>query len=435
MKSSHAESVEQSCLAVILGGGRGTRLSPLTSERCKPAVPLGGRYRLIDIPVSNCINSGLREIFVVTQFNSVSLHRHLNETYKMDVFSRGYVEILAAQQTPVDMGWFEGTADAVRKCERHLDRSHIERILILSGDQLYRMDYRDMIRRHVRSGAEASVAALPVPRAKATGLGILQVDAAGRIVSFAEKPEDEATLDALTCDPAMFHEHGVEPKDRTHLASMGIYLFEKEALFRLLGQSHMIDFGREVFPFAISESRVHAYLFDGYWRDIGTIRAFYEANLALTDWEPPFNLYEPGGQIFTHARFLPPAKLNRARIECSIVAEGSIVDEAVIDHSIVGLRSVVRRGVTIRDTIIMGADYYDWDGGRFSGVPGDAPPLGIGEGTRVRGAIVDKNARIGPNCVIENAKGVEEAEGENYVIREGIVVIPRSAVLPEGTVI
>ena len=435
MPASQAEVLSQSCLVVILGGGRGTRLSPLTHERCKPAVPLGGRYRLIDIPVSNCINSGLREVFIVTQFNSVSLHRHLNETYKMDVFSGGYVEILAAQQTPVDMGWFEGTADAVRKCERHLDRSHIKRILILSGDQLYRMDYRDMIRGHVASGAEATVAALPVARARATGLGILQVNSAGRIVSFAEKPEDDATLDAMACAPAMFREHGVEPGDRTHLASMGIYLFEKEALFRLLAQKHMIDFGREVFPYAISESRVHAHLFDGYWRDIGTIRSFYEANLALTDWAPPFNLYEPGGQIFTHARFLPPAKVNRARIECSIVAEGSIVDDAFIEHSIIGLRSVVRRGVRLKDTILMGADYYEWDQGQFAGTPTAAPPLGIGEGTRIQGAIVDKNARIGRNCVIENSRGVEEAEGENYVIREGIVVVPRSAIVPDGTVI
>ena len=422
-------------LAVILGGGRGRRLSPLTRERCKPAVPIGGRYRLIDIPVSNCINSGLTHIFVLTQFNSVSLHRHLNETYKMDVFNRGFVEILAAQQTEVDMSWFEGTADAVRKCRRHLDTADVDRILILSGDQLYRMDFRDMISAHRQAGAEATVAAVPVPESRASGLGLLRIDDTGRILQFAEKPRDPAVIASVACEPALLEAGGIRPGNRTHLASMGIYLFEKSVLFELLDQEHMVDFGGEVFPHAIAKRNVHAHLFDGYWRDIGTIRSFYDANLAMADWRPEFNLYEPGAQIFTHPRFLPPAKVNSATIERSIIAEGSIVDDARIDHSIIGLRTVVRGGVAIRDSIIMGADHYDWDSPQRREVPAGAPLLGVGPNTRIRGAIVDKNARIGPGCVIENVRNVKNEEGDNYVISEGIVVIPRGAVLPPGTII
>lgn len=420
-------------LAVVLGGGRGARLYPLTQNRCKPAVPLGGRYRLIDIPVSNCINSGLRRIFVLTQFNSASLHRHINTTYQLDVFAGGYVEILAAQQTEVDMSWFEGTADAVRKCRRHLDQEDVERILILSGDQLYRMDFRRLLESHAESGAEATVAALPVAQEKTAGLGTLQVDESCRIVRFAEKPKEPELQASLASPAQVFQANGIEPKGRTHLASMGIYLFEKGVLFDLLDHDEFDDFGHQVFPHAIAERRVHAHLFDGYWEDIGTIRSFYEANLALTDWRPAFNLYEPGGQIFTHPRFLPPAKLNAAQVGGSIVAEGSIVDEARIERSIVGLRTVLRRGVTLSDSVVMGADYYEWDRPRKRCA--DLPPMGVGEGTRIRGAIVDKNASIGPDCAIENARNVRDEDGPCYSIRDGIVVIPRNAVVPAGTVI
>ena len=422
-------------LAVILGGGRGTRLYPLTQERCKPAVPLGGRYRLIDIPVSNCINSGMRRIFVVTQFNSTSLHRHINETYKMDVFGGGYVEILAAQQTEVDMSWFEGTADAVRKCQRHLDLDDVDRILILSGDQLYRMDFRRLIRTHVDSGAEATVAALPVPANEVSRLGILQVDSTGRIVRFVEKPKDPDIQKSLVCPHDVFDRYNIKPSGRSHLASMGIYLFEKQTLFDLLGRKEMVDFGRQVFPQAISERRVSAHLFDGYWQDIGTIGSFFEANLALTDWMPPFNLYEPDGMVFTHPRFLPPAKINDAVIRQSIVAEGSIVDQARIERAIIGLRGVVRKGVEIRNSIFLGADYYDNSPRHSRDLPPGAPPLGIGEGTRIENAIVDKNARVGARCVITNAAKVREADGPNYCIRDGIIVIPRKAIVPAGTVI
>ena len=422
-------------LGVILGGGRGTRLYPLTKDRAKPAMPIGGRYRLVDIPLSNCINSGLRRIYVLTQFNSVSLHRHIHETYKLDAFSGGYVEILAAQQTGVDLNWFEGTADAVRQNRRHLDISDAEQILILSGDQLYRMDFRDLVASHVSAGAEVTVAALPVARQDASGLGILQVDASRRIVNFVEKPQEPAQLDALRCDPEVLQAHGIEPRGREHLASMGIYLFEKGVLFDLLAHEQFIDFGREVFPHAIGERRVHAHLFDGYWQDIGTMRSFYETNLSLTDLVPPFDLYDSRAQIFTRPRFLPPTKIQKATIENSILAEGAIVDSAEIRHAIIGLRTVVREGAVIRDSILMGADYYEDDPSHRRDISPGMPPLGIGRGTRIRNAIIDKNARIGESCVIENARGVTEAETESYTIRDGIVVVPRKAVLPPGTVI
>lgn len=433
MTALRANGNAKRILAVILGGGRGTRLFPLTQVRCKPAVPLGGRYRLIDIPVSNCINSNLRQVFILTQFNSASLHSHVNSTYQMDVFTGGFVEILAAQQTEVDMSWFEGTADAVRKCRRHLDQEDIERILILSGDQLYRMDFGELVQTHFDSGADATVAAMPVKKEETPSLGTLRVDHTGRIVRFAEKPQDPELQDSLASDPRIFDTHGIAPRGRSHLASMGIYLFEKEVLFDLLDHEEFIDFGHEVFPFAIDKHRVQAHLFDGYWADIGTIGSFYEANLALTDWDPPFNLYEPNAQIFTHARFLPPAKVNAAKITQSIVAEGSIIDDAEIGHSIVGLRTTVRRGVRLQDSIVMGADYYEWERPRRAAR--GMPPLGIGEGTQIRGAIVDKGVRIGPNCVIENARGVEREDGEHYLIRDGVVVIPKKAVIPAGTVI
>ena len=433
MTALRANSKAKRILAVILGGGRGTRLFPLTQVRCKPAVPLGGRYRLIDIPVSNCINSNLRQVFIMTQFNSASLHSHVNSTYQMDVFSGGFVEILAAQQTEVDMSWFEGTADAVRKCRRHLDQEDIEQILILSGDQLYRMDFGELAQTHFEAGADATVAAMPVTIEETPRLGTLQVDGAGRIVRFAEKPQEPELQQSMASDPRVFDAHGIAPRGHTHLASMGIYLFQKEVLFDLLDHERFIDFGHEVFPFAIENHHVQAHLFDGYWADIGTIRSFYEANLELTDWDPAFNLYEPDGQIFTHARFLPPAKVNAARITRSIVAEGSIIDDAEIDHSIVGLRTMVRRGVRLQDSIVMGGDYYEWE--RPKPAERGLPPLGIGEGTRIRGAIVDKGVRIGPNCVIENSRGVETEDGECYVIRDGVVVIPKKAVIPAGTVI
>jgi glucose-1-phosphate adenylyltransferase len=422
-------------ISLVLGGGRGSRLFPLTKYRAKPAVPLAAKYRLIDIPLSNCINSGLNRIYVLTQFLSVSLHRHIRSTYNFDPFDQGFVEVLAAQQTMTegDKDWYQGTADAVRKNVRYLQQPGIDYVLILSGDQLYRMDFAEMIRTHEENHADVTIAALPVSPADASSLGIMNIDQTGRVVGFVEKPKTEAELKEVRMDPVWLEARGVHSPGRDCLASMGIYLFKRDLLVDLMNNTEHEDFGKEVFPQAIHEHRVQVHLFDGYWEDIGTIKAFYEANLSLVNPDPPFEMTSPEAPVYTRARYLPPSRMDGATIRGSLIADGCQIGKgAVIENSIIGLRCKIGAGVTIRDSIVMGADYYE---GRLQ-LDNDAtqgiPPIGIGPGTLIEGAIVDKNCHIGRNVRIVNERGCETADDHEQVpVRDGIPIVVKGATLPD----
>ncbi|MEE3259979.1 MAG: glucose-1-phosphate adenylyltransferase [Candidatus Latescibacterota bacterium] len=417
-------------VGLILGGGQGSRLFPLTQLRSKPAVPIGGKYRLIDIPISNCIHSGINRIFVLTQFNSASLHRHINTTYRFDSFSDGFVEIMAAEQTQDSADWYQGTADAVRQQLRHLLSRKVEQVLILSGDHLYRMDYHAFIEEHRERGADVSIAVKPVSRQEAPALGILQADEQGQIVDFQEKPQAAVDLDRLR----LLEPPGGNP-DGLYLASMGIYIFEPQVLVSLLMSSDQDDFGRHIIPDAIHKVGVFAHTFEGYWEDIGTIRSFYEANLALTDPQPPFDFYRADAPVYTHPRFLAGARLEHCQIERGIVCEGSYIRYAQIERSVIGIRSIIGEGCQIANAIIMGADFDESPGALERNAARGIPNIGIGAHTTIDGAIIDKNARIGERVSITNREGVSEAEGNNYYIRNGIVVVAKDAVLPAGTVI
>jgi glucose-1-phosphate adenylyltransferase len=418
-------------VAVIMGGGAGTRLFPLTKDRSKPAVPLGGKYRLVDIPISNCINSDCRRIFVLTQFNSSSLHRHIQDAYRFDVFAPGFVEILAAQQTPDRTDWYQGTADAVRQNLKHLNDYPHKLVLILSGDQLYRMDFRAVLEQHLATGADATVATIPVERDAASALGIMQVANDRRITRFVEKPREPAVLDSLAVDWSTLGSSltGVSPD--ALLASMGIYVFNREVLAEALAGPEA-DFGKHIIPSLIGAKRVFAYLYQGYWEDVGTIRSFYEANLDLCEPLPKFNFYDATAPIFTHARYLPGTKIIKSMIERSLIADGCVINDAVIEHSLIGARSRVQSGAVIRDSLIMGQDYYDTPD---RDQPPGAPPMGIGYGTTIERAIVDKNARIGDGVRISPDGKVGEVDGPNFHVRDGIVIIPKNAIVPSGTVI
>ena len=413
-----------------MGGGAGTRLFPLTKDRAKPAVPLGGKYRLVDIPISNCINSDLRRIFVLTQFNSSSLHRHIQESYRFDQFSPGFVEILAAQQTPESVAWYQGTADAVRQNLIHLANYPYRLALILSGDQLYRMNFRALIARHVATDAEVTIATLPVRPETARAFGIMQVASDGRIIRFVEKPSEPDVLASLRVEWAALGdtEQPVEPD--CLLASMGIYLFEREVLRDALDGAEA-DFGKHVIPQLIASRRVFAYLHQGYWEDIGTIRAFYEANLDLCEPLPRFNFYDATAPVFSHARYLPPTKVIKSRVERSVIADGCIINDASIEHSLIGVRSRIEAGATIRDSLLMGNDYYETPDRARHG----APAMGIGHGTIIERTIVDKNARIGDDVRISPEGKAEFLDGPDFYIRDGIVIIPKNAVIMSGTVI
>ena len=415
-------------IGVILGGGQGTRLFPLTQLRSKPAVPIGGKYRLIDIPISNCLHSGVNRIFALTQFNSASLHRHISTTYRFDSFSDGFVEILAAEQTQDSVAWYQGTADAVRQQLRHLLSRRADQVLILSGDHLYRMDYRAFVEEHRARGADVSIAVKPVTRQAAPSLGIVQVDAQGRIVDFREKPQDAAELEGLRLP-------GAADSEACYLASMGIYVFEPQVLVSLLMSSDQDDFGKHIIPGAIHKVGVFAHTFEGYWEDIGTIRSFYEANLALTDRPPPFDFYRADAPIYTHARFLAGTRLENCHIERGIICEGSYIQSARIEHSVIGIRSVIGANCQIAHTIVMGADSEESPADRARNAAQGLPNVGIGANTAITGAIIDKNARIGEGvCIASKDRGVEAGE-DNYYIRDGIVVVPKDAVIPAGTVI
>ncbi len=419
-------------VCIVLGGGKGTRLLPLTGERSKPAVPLAGKYRLIDIPISNCINSGVRRIYLLTQFNSVSLHRHIRQTYTFDSFNGGFVEILAAQQTNEGADWYQGTADAVRKQLRHLKQPGIDYVLILSGDQLYRMDFRQMLETHTMNGADVTIAGLPVNQEQTAGFGIMRVSHSGRVEGFLEKPQTTGDLNMVRTDPKWIDAQGIPSHGREYIASMGIYLFNRDTLVDLLEKTDYEDFGKEVFPMAIRARKVQLHLFDGYWEDIGTILAFYEASLAMAGPNPPFDLDRKDAPIYTRPRFLPPTRIEGATILRSMIADGcSIGAAAVIKNSSIGLRSNIGANAQIKDSVLMGADYFRHDI-RANHIEGQ-PELGIGAGTIIEKAIVDKNCSIGANCVIKLPPGFpENGERGPLVVRDGIIVVPRRTVLPDG---
>ena len=418
-------------VAVVLGGGQGSRLMPLTKYRSKPAVPLAGKYRLIDIPLSNCINSGLKRIYVLTQFLSVSLHRHIRGTYRFDNFSGGFVEILAAQQTMAEgTDWYQGTADAVRKNLRYLTQAGTEYVVILSGDQLYRMDFKKMLKTHQESGADVTIATKPVHDHEASDLGIMQVDGTGRVTGFSEKPETDSELEKVRMDPAWIEAHGIASEGRSCLASMGIYLFNRKMLIEALENKGDHDFGKQVFPSLIDDHRLQVHLFDGYWEDIGTIGSFFEANLQLAQSSAPFEFATSTSQVYSRPRFLPPTRVDGATIERSLIADGCIIEPGSrIENSVIGLRCRIGRDVTIRNSIVMGADYYESP----ESSPSHSTPLGIGAGSRIQGAIVDKNARIGSGAqVVNHDQTVEGDIGEICAIRDGILVVEKNACLPEG---
>lgn len=418
-------------IALILGGGRGTRLFPLTKIRAKPAVPLAAKYRLIDIPISNCINSGLNRAYVLTQFLSESLHRHLRQTYTFDHFSGGFVELLAAQQT-VNSGtdWYQGTADAVRKNLVHLRESWIKHVLILSGDQLYRMDFRDMMKTHIESGAAATIAGIPVTRKDASALGIMQVDDTGRVTGFVEKPQTEEEIAKVRMEPSWIDARGIESQGRDLLASMGLYIFDKDLMVDMLENSLHSDFGKEVFPEAINTHKVQLHLFDGYWEDIGTIRSFYEANLSLASKNPPFDIRNRHSPIYSRPRFLPPTIMGDAKITGSLIADGCrIGDNVTIENSVIGLRTVIGDNVTIKDSVVMGADFIEMRGAERDG----KLPVGVGAGSVIQGAILDKNCRVGENVrILNEAKVDHQGEDDDLQIRDGISIVIKDGQIPNG---
>jgi len=417
-------------LALILGGGQGSRLHPLTDLRSKPAVPIGGKYRLIDVPISNCLHADLRRIFVLTQFNSASLNRHVSRTYRMDHFSRGFVEILAAEQTPESTAWFQGTADAVRKAQRHFIQHEAEHYLILAGDHLYRMNYAELLDAHLEQQADVTIAALPVDADEATGMGIFTFDGRGRIAGFEEKPSADR-LAAMA--PQLGRGTGFAQADpaRPFIASMGIYLFSRDVLLELLETETGHDFGRELIPAALQRYRVRAFPHRGYWADVGTIQSFYDANVMLTRPHAPFSFYDPVYPVYTHTRFLPPSKLVGSQVTNGLIAEGCYLEHAVVNDSVVGIRSRIGAGTRISRSVLLGADYYQPETERTHA--GQTVPLGIGCRVTLDRVIVDKNAHIGDDVQLVNVANLDHADGDGYFIRNGIIVVPKGGVIPPGT--
>jgi glucose-1-phosphate adenylyltransferase len=427
----------QDVLSLILGGGRGTRLYPLTMLRSKPAVPIAGKYRLIDIPISNCINSGLNRVYVLTQFLSVSLHRHIGNTYKFDPFSRGFVEVLAAQQTNEAADWYQGTADAVRQNIRYIHEDRCRDVLILSGDQLYRMDFRQLLKTHRETLADVTIAVLPVTAEQSRGFGILRLDDSGKVVGFVEKPQKEEQLAPMRMPGEWIDKRGIASQGRHYLASMGIYLFTREALFHLLNAPPLAtDFGKEIFPRSIASHHVQAHLFDGYWEDVGTIKAYHEANLELARPNPPFNFHSPDGLIYTRMRYLPASRIEAARLDQALISDGCVIHAGTtIERCVAGIRTQVGRNVTLKNTVIIGADRYMTPAEKTENSDRGLPNFGVGDSSVIDNAILDKDARVGANVQIVNRDKVQNAEGRNYVIRDGVVVIPKGAIVLDGTVI
>src|SRR5438874_1093577 len=424
-------AVNSEVLALILGGGQGTRLFPLTHHRSKPAVPIGGKYRLVDVPISNCLHADMRRIFVLTQFNSASLNRHISQSYRMDLFSNGFVEILAAEQTPDNQAWFQGTADAVRQAARHFVRYDADYYLILAGDHLYRMDYSEMIDSHVDRRADVTIAAKPVGLDEATEMGIFRFDREGQIIAFEEKPNEARLAEIGQSIPrgAMFATHTA---DKPYVASMGVYVFSRDVLLDMLAAGSAKDFGREIIPAALQKYRVQSFLFRNYWADVGTIKSFYDANIMLTKAGAPFKFYDPHRPIFTHPRFLPGSRLTDCAVRNAIIADGCSLSRCEIEDSVIGIRTFIQDGSTVRRSVLLGADFYDADGG--APARGDAPRLGIGKNVVLDKVIVDKNARVGDQARLVNEAGVQEADGDGYYIRSGAIVGPKDGVIRLGLV-
>ncbi|KAG4929235.1 hypothetical protein AAZX31_17G015200 [Glycine max] len=433
-------------LAVILGGGAGTRLFPLTKRRAKPAVPIGGAYRLIDVPMSNCINSGINKVYILTQFNSASLNRHIARAYNSGngvTFGDGYVEVLAATQTPGEAGkkWFQGTADAVRQFHWLFEdprSKDIEDVLILSGDHLYRMDYMDFVQNHRESGADITLSCLPMDDSRASDFGLMRIDNKGRILSFSEKPKGEE-LKAMQVDTTVLGLSKDEAQKKPYIASMGVYVFKKEILLNLLRWRFPTanDFGSEVIPASAREFYMKAYLFNDYWEDIGTIRSFFEANLALTEHPPRFSFYDAAKPMYTSRRNLPPSKIDNSKIVDSIISHGSFLNNSFIEHSVVGIRSRINSNVHLKDTVMLGADYYETDAEVVALLAEGRVPIGIGENTKIKDCIIDKNARIGKNVVIANSEGIQEADrsSEGFYIRSGVTIVLKNSVIEDGFII
>lgn len=420
--------------ALILGGGRGTRMEPLTNLRAKPAVPIAGKFRLIDIPISNCIQSGIRHMFILTQFNTESLHRHIHNTYRFDNFTQGYIRILAAQQTAESQDWYQGTADAVRKNLLFLESSD-DHIIILSGDHLYRMNYREFFKYHLEREADITIAVKPIHEEEAHKFGILNADSNGRITEFYEKPEKKELLDTFRVEEVLFENFGIESQNRKHIASMGIYIFKKQVLFDILNNNDMEDFGREIIPSSLKNANVYAYFFDGYWEDIGNIASFFEAHMDLTKSIPLFNFYDEEYGFFTRPRYLPSTKVINCQIGHSIIAEGAIILGSRVESATIGIRSFIDEGVDIERAIIMGNTRYETIEERGVNQERGKPNLGIGPNTVIRNAIIDLDTRIGANVQLINQEGVTETFQENYAIRDGIIIIPKGFCIPHNTVI
>ncbi len=427
-------TTQKRVLAVIMGGGRGTRLHPLTLERCKPAVPLAGKYRLVDIPISNCLNSDINRMFLLTQFQTASLHRHVQSTYRFDPFGGGFVDILAAEQTEKGSDWYQGTADAVRRNLLHFRNFPHDLVLILSGDQLYRMDFRKIIEEHIVNKADVTIAAIPFPVSKVAGLGLMQVNDDQSIVRFVEKPKDPAVINGLTLSPQLEAKLETKSAEKQCLASMGIYVFNRDVLAESLDNT-MTDFGKEVIPGLLGKKKLCAHIFEGYWEDIGTVRAFFEANLALAQPLPPFNFFEPNAPIYTQDRYLPASKLNKCAIDHVVIGDGSILTDSTLHHCVLGIRSYIGEGSNLEDTIVMGSDIYETSAQKAENLAMGRPNLGIGSHCRIKGAIIDKNTRIGDGCVLI-ADGKPDGLYANgaVIVRDGVLVVAKNSVLPPGTV-
>jgi len=418
-------------LSVIMGGGRGKRLYPLTKERCKPAVPLAGKYRLVDIPISNCLNSGYNRIFLLTQFLTASLHRHIQKSFHFDPFGAGFVDILSAEQTDKSDAWYEGTADAVRRNLIHFDGHDHDLILILAGDQLYRMDFRKLVAQHLETKADVTVAAIPFPVSKVEGLGLMRVHDDLSIAEFVEKPKDPKVIESLVLSPALEAKLEKQTGEKHCMASMGIYLFSRDALRKSL-QNEMKDFGKEIIPSLLGRVRLYSYIFEGYWEDIGTVRAFFEANLALAQALPPFNFFDRSAPIYTHPRYLPASKVNRCRIDYVVIGDGCIVTDSSLKHSVIGIRSILGENSDLQDVVMMGADFYQTAREIQADKDRGIPPIGIGRQCRIRRAIIDKNARIGDNVTLSPEGKADGDYPNGVVIRDGILCVTKGGVIPSG---
>jgi glucose-1-phosphate adenylyltransferase len=421
-------------LSVIMGGGRGTRLFPLTKERCKPAVPLAGKYRLVDIPISNCLNSGCNRIFVLSQFLTASLHRHIQKSYQFDPFGGGFIDILSAEQTEKSNAWYEGTADAVRRNLVHFHRHGHDFVLILSGDQLYRMDFSAIVDQHIATGADVTIAAIPFPISKVEGLGLMRVADDLSVTEFVEKPKDPAIIQGLAISPALESKLATKSTEKHCLASMGIYVFSREVLREAL-DNNMKDFGKEVIPALLGHKKLFSYIFEGYWEDIGTVKAFFDANLALAQPLPPFNFFDRSAPIYTHPRYLPASKVNKCSIDHVVIGDGCLVTDSTLKHCVIGIRSILGENSNLEDVVMMGADYYQTDQEVLADKAQNRPSIGVGRNCRIRYAIIDKNARIGDGVSLSPEGKPDGDYAHGVVIRDGILCVTKGAVIPSGFVL